>query len=250
MKNPVGIALGVLLCATLSQAEPRTFTNTEGTSIEAELVRVEGEEAVLKLANLKLANVPLASLSKADEAYVQAWWEENKDKLGPMDVRLAIDKNTERIDHKVSKSGASGGNNRNNQHAPVVKKMQKDDIHYACVLKSYVKKEVTEINVEYTIYKRVTTRDKDGSKSEVEEIDGSATIRRLEAFGSATFETDAVPCLDESQTGGKGPDTRRSETVEGFVVTLSAGGKDFLKRSYPENYIERLEEEEKRENER
>ena len=250
MKHPVGIALGLLLCATLSRAEPRTFTNTEGKSIEAELVRVEGEEAVLKLANLKLANVPLASLSKADEAFVRAWWEENKDKLGPMDVRLTIDKKTERIDRQVSRSNPGGGNNKNNQQSPVVKKMQKDDIHYACVLKSYVKKEVADIEVEYTIYKRVSTRDKDGSKSEVEEIDGTATVRRLEAFGSATFETDVVPCLDESQTGGKGPDTRRSETVEGFVVTLSAGGKEFLKQSYPENYIERLEEEEKRENDR
>ena len=97
MKCPVFIILSALLCTAILQAEPRTFTNTEGKSIKAELVSVEGESAVLKLENLSVAKVPLTSLSKADEAYVKAWWEENKNNIGPMDIRLAIDKNTKRI---------------------------------------------------------------------------------------------------------------------------------------------------------
>ena len=76
MNRSVFITLASLLCAAVTQAEPRTFTNTEGKSIKADLVRVEGENAVLKLANLSVAKVPLASLSKADEAYVKAWWED------------------------------------------------------------------------------------------------------------------------------------------------------------------------------
>ncbi len=248
MKHLILIALSALVSVAISNAEPRTFTNTDGKAIEAELVRLDGEVAILKLANLSLANVPLSSLSKEDEAYAKAWWEENKDKLGPMDVRLSIDKNTERIDRKVTRSAPSGGNknSKNIQLSPTVTKMQKDEISYACVLKSYVKKEISDITVNYTIYKRVSTRDKDGSKSEVVETDGTATVKRLDAFGNATFDTAKVLCEDNSQTGGKGPDTRKSETIEGFVVTLSAGGKEFLKQSFPENYIGRLAEEEKR----
>ncbi len=165
MKCPVFIILSALLCTAILQAEPRTFTNTEGKSIKAELVSVEGENAVLKLANLSVAKVPLTSLSKADEAYVKAWWEENKNNIGPMDIRLAIDKNTERIDRKSSRSGGNGGggNNRNNQFSQVVTKMQKDEIQYACVLKSYVKKDISDITVDYTIYKRTSTKGADGS---------------------------------------------------------------------------------------
>lgn len=249
MNRSVFITLASLLCAAVTQAEPRTFTNTEGKSIKADLVRVEGENAVLKLANLSVAKVPLASLSKADEAYVKAWWEDNKDNIGAMDFQLAIDKNTKRIDRKRSRSGGNGGGG-NNQFSQVVTKMQKNEIQYACILKSYVKKEISDITVNYTIYKRVSTRDKDGSKLTVEETDGTTSIKSIKALGSATFETDVMPCESNSQTGGNGPSTKRSETVEGFVVTLSVAGKEFLKQCYPDNYIERLEEKEKREDSR
>lgn len=247
MKGSALTALGAMLSIAISHAEPRKFTNTEGKSIEAELVRVEGEDAVLKLANLSVAKVPLTSLSKEDEAYVRAWWEENKDKVGPMDTRLTIKKNTERIDRKVSRSGGANNNNNNNAVAPTVTRTQKDEVSYECVLKSYVKKDISDITVNYTIYKRVITRDKDGTKTDREEIDGTATIKQLEAFGSAAFNTDVVPVDNNSQKGGKGPDTMRSETIEGIVITLSSGGEDFLRQSYPENYIQRLEEEEERE---
>lgn len=254
MRHAILIALGALFLAAVSHAETRTFTNAEGKSIEAELVGVEGENAVLKLANLSIAKVAMTSLSKSDEAYVRAWWEENKDKLRPMDVRLTIDKNTERIERKSTTSGGTGtggvGQNNQNQLPPLVTKLQKDEVEYVCVLKSYVKKEIADITVNYTIYKRVITRDKDGTKSDLVEVEGTAAIKRLDAFGSATFDTQVVPVDNNSQKGGKGPDTIRSETIEGFVVTLSVGGEDFLKQSYPENYIARLEEEEKREESR
>jgi hypothetical protein len=124
--------------------------------------------------------------------------------------------------------------------------LTRDEFSYSAVLKSYVQKEVSDIEVEYTIYKRVSTRDKNGSESDIEEIDGSTSIKLLEGHGSATFETESVECEDSSQTGGKGPRLSKRETILGVVVTLSAGGKDFLTQSYPENFIDRLEEEEKR----
>ncbi|MEM7603183.1 MAG: hypothetical protein AAF357_17455, partial [Verrucomicrobiota bacterium] len=248
MKKPWRIGVALLWVVLPLHAEPRKFTNTEGKEIVAELVRVEGDEAVLKLANLKVANVPIASLSKEDQAYVKTWWEENKDRLGPMDTRLVIDKNTERIDRQTSRSG--GGGKGNDRTAPVVKKMRKDEVNYECTLNSYVKKDVSDIEVEYTVYKRVILRDEEGTEIELEEIVGTEKIRLLEAHGSASFSTDVVPVENSSQKGGKGPDTMRSETIEGFVITLSAGGREFLKQSFPENYIQRLDEEEKREEER
>lgn len=242
--------MGGLLGTSIAQADPRSFTNTEGQTIEAELVGVEDGAAVLKLGNGKTAKVALTTLSEGDQAFVKSWWEVNKDKLDRMDVRLSITKSTDRIERKVSKPKNNGGQKGQNQVSPIVTKLTRDEFTYSGVLKSYVKKEVTDIEVDYTIYKRVSTRDKNGSSTDIEEIDGSTSIKRLEAHGSATFETESVETEDFSQTGGKGPRISKRETVLGVVVTLSAGGKDFLTQSYPDNFMDRLEEEEKRQEDR
>ena len=240
------IAICGFFCTSVSQAAPRSFTNTDGKTVEAELVGMEDGAAVLKLGSGSIAKVALSTLSAEDQTFVKAWWEVNKDKLDRMDVRLSISKSTDRIERKVSKPKGNTGQKGQNQTSPIVTKLTKDEFSYTGTLKSYVKKDVTDIEVDYTIYKRVSTRDKNGASTDIEEIDGSTTIKRLEANGSATFETESVATEDFSQTGGKGPRISKRETVLGVVVTLSAGGKDFLTQSYPDNFMDRIEEEEKR----
>jgi len=56
--------------------------------------------------------------------------------------------------------------------------------------------------------------------------------------------------VDSSKKGGKGPTESNRETIVGFIVIFSAGGKEFLKQSHPSNFINRLEEEEKRQEDR
>jgi len=203
---------------------------------------VEGEEVVLRLANGKDAKVPLKSLSESDQAFIAEWWKENKDKLKPMDVRLAIGKKTERIDRTVKRSGGGGGGGQNNIVSPIVNKLTIDDFHYTGELKSYVRKDISDITVTYTIFKRVSVTDKEGSRTTIEEIDGETSIKLLEAFGSATFETEVVRCEDSSQTGGNKPRELKRETVLGVVMDLSAGGQDFLRQSFPDNFEARLDE--------
>ena len=242
MKRLAAMVVCVFLGNPIAQAQQRVFTNADGKTVQAELINLEGEIAVLKLSNGSSAKVPLTSLSVSDQSFVAGWWKENKDKLKPSDVALAITKKTKRIDRRVKRSGGTGGGNQNNVVSPVVKKETIDDFHYVGDLKSYTAKNVSDITVTYTIYKRVSVTDKDGSRTSVEEIDGTDTIRLLEANGSATFETDVVRCEDSSQTGGNKPRELKRETVLGVVMHLSAGGEDFLTMSHPDNFEARLEE--------
>ena len=237
----------LLLCAPFlgefARAEPRIFTNSDGNTVKAELISVEGEDAILLLANRKEAKVPLKNLSASDQAFVAEWWKENKDSLRPMDVRLAITRKTERIDRKVTRSGVGGAARPGqNVQVPLEKKLTIDDFHYEAELKSYVPKDVSDITVTYTIFKRVSITDKEGSRTDVEEIGGETAVRLLEANGSAIFETEVVRCEDSSQTGGNKPRESKRETILGVVFDLSAGGKDFLRQSYPENLVDRIEE--------
>lgn len=255
VKQIISIALGILLATFMARAEPRTFTNAEGRKVEGELMMVENETAVLKLANGKLAKVPMGSLSPEDKTYVNTWWEENKNKIGPMDVRLTIDKKADRIERQVTRpKPAAGGKPAANQ---VTKKLTIDDFHYVCALKNYSPKIINGLTLDYIIYKRVIGRDKVSLKNTIEEITGTKEIRHLEAFGSEAFETEKVRCTDTSESGGGGGKgggksqmTWKRETILGIVITVSAGGKEIYKQSDPENFLDRLHEAEEREDSR
>lgn len=248
MKHPIHLMLVGLFVLPMAWGKPRTFANKEGRTVEAELVALEGAEVVMKLTNRKIAKVPLDSLSEQDQTYVKAWWEKNKNKLNSMDVKLTLDRNTKQLDRSLNRSGGNGGNNRNK--SVMVKRMSKTEIHYVGELKSFAQKEVEDIEVKWVIHKRVSTRDEEGSETKTEEIEGDTTIRRLEAFGTVTFETDPIECEDSSQSGGGKPRLSNRETIVGMVVTLSAGGEVFLEQSHPENFLDKLKEEEEREEER
>ncbi len=67
------------LCAFLSAVvSARTWTNTEGKKIEAELLRVEGEKVILKFRGREV-KLSINKLSQGDQDYIKEWKEENQD---------------------------------------------------------------------------------------------------------------------------------------------------------------------------
>jgi thioredoxin-related protein len=73
MKKPLSVLMftSTVLIHPL-QAEFRSWTNTEGTKIEAELVKTEGENVTLKLRNGKLSTFPQSKLSFADQDFLKS----------------------------------------------------------------------------------------------------------------------------------------------------------------------------------
>ena len=61
----------------LIHAEPRTFTNSQGKTVSANLVCATVDFATLKLSNGKDVEVPVASLSEADKKFINDWIEAN-----------------------------------------------------------------------------------------------------------------------------------------------------------------------------
>lgn len=77
MKHLFSFALLFTVLTSLAQAEPRTFTNTQGKTITANLVCATADFATLKLSTGKDVEVPVSSLSEADKKFVKDWIEEN-----------------------------------------------------------------------------------------------------------------------------------------------------------------------------
>lgn len=65
------------------QAEQREFKSTEGTSITAELLYVDGAEAMLRRSDGRTFNVPVNRFSVEDQVYIKQWMEENKGMVPP-----------------------------------------------------------------------------------------------------------------------------------------------------------------------
>ncbi len=68
------IIVGLVSSPTLGQeTKYRTFTNKEGTKIEASVVDVKGAEVIIVMKNGKRFKFPIVSLSEADQEYVKSW---------------------------------------------------------------------------------------------------------------------------------------------------------------------------------
>ena len=238
MKARLLVALVVLLCPFLARAEVRTFTNSAGKEIKAELIGMENGTAILKLANGRKAKVPLKSLSDGDQTYVKSWYEENKNKVSAGDLRLTIEKNTERLKETEEKRN-KGNNNRNN-------KISRTETSYTCALENLSTKSIEGIKADYVIYERVSVRGgEDGSETRTEETSTSAELKNLKPNGTVEFTSDSE-ISEEGETTRKGVSESRREKVVGFVVTILIDVVEILKQSHPDNFLKRLEEDAER----
>lgn len=93
---PVFLLLGLL---SASQAENvlRDWTNTEGKTISATLIELEGEMATLKLANGRQYEVSLTTLSEADRDYAAQWQQEQERAATLAEMNLEFGVPTETI---------------------------------------------------------------------------------------------------------------------------------------------------------
>ncbi|MCB1232065.1 MAG: hypothetical protein KDN19_17485, partial [Verrucomicrobiae bacterium] len=71
-----------------SNATARTFTSSDGRTLEAEIATVQGDDVVLKV-GIKAYTVPISRLSEADQKFIQEWKKERKKNLIP-DLEVEI----------------------------------------------------------------------------------------------------------------------------------------------------------------
>lgn len=75
------LGLAALLLPLAAQAEPRTFTSTDGRSVEAEIVSGDAQTVTLKLANGQTLTTTLDRFSPADRKFISTWVKANPVKI-------------------------------------------------------------------------------------------------------------------------------------------------------------------------
>ena len=69
--SPLLLAAMIVLLSPSIEARP--FTNAEGKTLEADIVRASDTEVTLRMVNQRTATVKISSLSEIDQAYVRKW---------------------------------------------------------------------------------------------------------------------------------------------------------------------------------
>lgn len=254
LENPA-MMIKSLLAATIlfnllqaSVVQARTFHNTEGKSIEAELLSVEGDLTVMKLTNGRVVKVAINKFAPADQDHIKAWWQKNKNLLTARDVKLSIRQKS--VYTKKPQSKQSGNSKI---------KTSESEITFLCNLDNYSTKTINGIKASYSVYKRISKRGKEGSSSEVEIIEDTMQLGLLESHKDLDFTIEGITCSDtsvspSSQNNKKNNNNNQKversshrETVIGMVLTLSIDGREILTQSHPKNFIRLLKEQEIRE---
>lgn len=228
MKSPchhlLAAAVLCLLWTTAddAQAQARTFTDRDGRTLEAELVGVQGGNAVLKLPNGQTSGVPIERLSEEDQQFVRNWQAANPD------FRVEISTTRERKER-------TGNNTRsremwvyritvtNRSSAPVAEGLT---LHYLQL-------------VEHTD-RMASARD----RTELSRYSiGSIDLPEIEPLGSHTVETEPIAVEAENQAAGRRSLGRRwSENLAALNVELRQGRRVIAKHnqgSYASYGVER-----------
>ena len=234
MINSLFVATFLLSLLLSSATQARKFYNTEGKSIEAELISVENGTAVMKMDKGREVKIPITKLSTADQNYIKRWWKENKNRISERDVKVSIRQKsiyTKRPETKIIGKGKSKV------------KTSQTEVTFFCKVDNYAAKTINGIKASYSVHKRVSKRGKKGSSTEVEIVTNTMLLKPLESHKEVKFTTDGVKCsnMSDSKT-----DVSVRETIIGMVLTLSVDGNKILTQSHPENLIKRIEEEEAR----
>jgi len=74
---PLFVVLAWLVLPITASAEFRTFTNSDGVSIEAQLVELkDGKVVTIELRNGRELDADLTAFSEADRKHIKKWWEQ------------------------------------------------------------------------------------------------------------------------------------------------------------------------------
>jgi hypothetical protein len=208
MKRFFGIAL---VCGAISalQAAPRSFTSTEGKTIEAELVSATGLQATIKLTDGRETVVPLNRLSQADQDFVGQWLAQH-----PQAVRynFVVDASKDKVDSKTK------GSNLSITTATATKWL------YHVKITNRASEPVNGVIMRYQIH----YIDVEGKSKNTEYAFGAKELPMLKPGESTMIDTDPVQLIKTELQGGyvysDGSRSRQADTIKGLAVTLQYNG--------------------------
>lgn len=227
--RPFGATVPVLGAAlwlvTVSlSAEYRVFTNKDGDTIEARMVRIEDDLAVIERKDRRIFRYPIDRFSDEDQKYVRRWPAlrglGSKDRIEIRLRRSRLERNQERSSPQVDPD--------------LDFRRTEEKFVYQIIFNNRTGDELEDVTVEYRIFKqRAAHMPGDRGRRIVKR--GETTAEKIRRRGETTITTEPFLIIDTDREawGPYNPQTgyysvvrvRRSDSLDGIWIRIMDGDK-------------------------
>lgn len=196
----------------------RTFTSTDGASMQARILEVSGYQVTIERDDMRRFTVAISMFSDDDQKYIKQWAEE----AAKVDVRLSIE--TFKRKGKVRKS------------EQVAIEIEEFPAYYEVEVFNETFEEITNLKAKYTIihYKSIpgsTTPPTKESKS------GEAMISKIAGRSKVSFSTESFESVRTELENGyywtSGADDKSKDGLGGIWVKFYYEGEMVSEYKYP-----------------
>lgn len=203
------LAAFALLTQPALQAEPRTFTSTDGRSLEAEIVAASNDSVSLRLANGQTITSGLGLFSPADQKFIADWRKKN-----PVKINYAF-----QVSYTKEKTDTSKAR-RSNETVTTES--------WICKIKVANRsgQDLENLKLDYSIF----YNQMDGGKPVLRKRNGSVTIPGIRNNEEVTLPTENVKLQSVQLDGGfyysDGSRSRQKDSLAGMTVSFKHSGKE------------------------
>lgn len=219
--------LALVLIAVAQANDFRTFKDSQGREMIAKVTRVSGDEVYIERRDGLSTRVPISLFSTEDQEFIRDWESKNYLKSGIIEIRFSEDESDD--------STRSSGGIRSTTY----------DAGYEVILKNAGDRDVSDIKVEYLIFKftdRVAAKKRSDGKFERQK--GDLELATLKSRSESRLPTKRFSMLEtELESGyvwaggeaGKSPDSK--DKLEGIWVKVYVGDMLIIEQARPESLM-------------
>jgi hypothetical protein len=199
--------LSFCLAATVAHAEPRTFTSTDGRTVEAEIVSATPDVVTIKLTSGQTLATQISKFSSGDQEYIATWRKEH-----PVAIKYAFTAN-----YTKDKTGSSKSKRGNTVDTTDT---------WICKMKIANRSGQTleNVKVNYDIY----YKESDGNKLVMRKVSDSASIDGIKHLQEVIVPTKEIKLTTSQLEGGyyyiDGSKSRQRDALSGMTITLQHEG--------------------------
>ena len=223
------------LLASVAHAEMRTLTDTQGRTIQADVMGVDGDNVKIRRADGQIFDLPMDRLVQADQRALRAWAKEQASKPQPLPAgAFQVHMSRARFSTETTESDVrlTDGTTRKNARITTEEKWG-----FGLILNNRTSAPLENLRAEYILYATMDDVHKDGKKEGLRQARYGVKLDPVPAQGRLDFRTDSVSVSKMRYKGNivsaATGDNRSRESLHGIWIRIYRGDEIIYEEASP-----------------